>query len=722
MRDIAPPQSGGKPRGLFLNTSRANCSIYESGRMVYECLRLSERFEIDYAEITREQRKISGSFDFYAFNYHHVGMDWLDTRQVRRLPGLKTTFVLETLPNDPFVLCPSKDFDVYCAIDPTMQTTNPRVYAFPRPLEVPIATLPSVPDTGPPIIGTFGFATPGKGFELVVEAVNREFDEAIVRINIPPGTYAEDAMWKLQRRSYAEYLSELCRKVAKRGVQVVVTNDYLSKEELIAWCARNTLNCFLYCRNQPGLAATTDQAIVSGRPLAVSTNETFRHIHHYLKPYPFCSLHESIAASSSQVRQMREEWAPSHFARRFEAVLTDKGLFAAGQGTGHRRAMDIELCGKPADTVVRRGWRRFLRASRHFFAPASAPSIRPRASSSGAVCEATVLIVSHPRSQCGIHQYGLNIFSALRKSARYRFAYAECLNERALRDAVTRFRPAAILYNHYPVTMPWLHPGITRDYCFPQLGILHEVTQREADSATQELFDYLVCPDPTLISRHRFILKTPRLIPPYINMQPLPEIPTVGSFGFGFGDKGFEKLIRVVQEEFDLARIILRLPFNDIVDPGGKHHSLATAKRCRALVSKPGIELTIRHDFLQRPQLLDFLASNTLNAFFYDVNKDRGISSTIEHALAVQRPLAINRCGMFRHVHSATPSICIENISLRAIVANGVAPLVPFYHDWSEANFILAYERIFETVFAAKYGDRKATHILSETSATELAR
>ena len=35
-----------------------------------------------------------------------------------------------------------------------------------------------------PIIGSFGFATLGKGFELVVDAVNKEFDEAVVRISM----------------------------------------------------------------------------------------------------------------------------------------------------------------------------------------------------------------------------------------------------------------------------------------------------------------------------------------------------------------------------------------------------------------------------------------------------------------------------------------------------------------------------------------------------------
>ena len=116
-----------KPRGLFLNPSKANCSIHESGRMVFDCLKLSDKYDLDYLELSAQKRDISTAYNFYVFNYHHLTMGWLDTKSVRRLPGLKLTFVLETLRNDPFVLCPPDAFDVYCALDPTMNVTDKRV-------------------------------------------------------------------------------------------------------------------------------------------------------------------------------------------------------------------------------------------------------------------------------------------------------------------------------------------------------------------------------------------------------------------------------------------------------------------------------------------------------------------------------------------------------------------------------------------------------------------
>jgi FkbM family methyltransferase len=658
-----------KTRGLFLNTEKANCSIYESGKMAYQCLLLSGKYDLDYLEISQTAAEIPNNYEFYIFNYHHVTMSWLNTKRVSLLPGLKATLVLETLTNNPFVLCPADDFDAYLALDPTMNVADKRVYAFPRPLEVYTSVNP-YHESSIPVIGSFGFATMGKGFELVVDAVNKEFEKAIVRINIPASTYSEDRHWTLHKKHYANYLSELCNQVAKPGVKVVITNEFMTKEQLIEWCSQNTLNCFLYNRNQPGLSATTDQAISSGRPLVISTNETFRHIHRYIKPYPFQSLKESIASSIPQVKQMQKDWHPQNFATKFEEVLEDFGLLAKTE----RKVIQLEVKESPKETI---------------------------------------LIVSHKQKQCGIYQYGVNITEALQKSSRYSFAYAECANYAELNNAVAQTNPAAIIYNYYLATMPWLTKEVTRNYKIPQLGIMHEVTQEEADKATREMFDYHLCPDPTLIENNPLVFKTKRLISPYINSLNIPDIVTIGSFGFGFSDKGFERLVTLVQQEFDRARIVLHLPFNNVVEQEGKF-AKATAENCRKLISKPGIELVINHEFLSKQQLLNFLASNTLNAFFYDAHKDRGISSVIEHALAVQRPVAINKCGMYRHVFSANPSICIEDSSLTQIINNGIAPLVPFYNEWSEASFIFNYEQILDQVLG-KEQSKTPTLSLFET-------
>jgi len=302
--------------GLFINNVKAQDSIYESGLMVFNCLKLSNKYTLDYIEISAEQRAIPLGYDFYFFNYHPSTMAWLDTYGLKKKLGLVITMVLEVLPDDPFVLCPDNHFHGYCVLDPTISSRNKKVFAFPRPLERGSDILP-YHENEIPVIGSFGFATKGKGFHHVVEAVNNEFDRAIVKINIPYGDFVP------QSKAYAMYIGDLCIKKAKQGIRVIVTHDYMEKKALIDWCAHNTLNCFLYDRNLPGLAATTDQAIVSGRPLSVSQNDTFRHILAYIKPYPEVSLKESIAESAGFVNQMQKDWSPVVFSDKFVEMLSE---------------------------------------------------------------------------------------------------------------------------------------------------------------------------------------------------------------------------------------------------------------------------------------------------------------------------------------------------------------------------------------------------------------
>ena len=234
---------------LFLNSPRAQCSIHESGRMVFAAIQDSDVFDWDYADLHQGYQPEKKRYGCVVFNYHPGTMPWLDTETVRRIGCLKGTMILETLPESVFPLCPRDVFDVHLAIDPTAIEEPGRVYAMPRPLEEILAPVaPSAAELRHPVIGTFGFGTPGKGFERVVDAVNREFDSATIRVNIPEADFADGAMLAMHRMPYAQYLVELMRRVAKPGVVIEATRVFHSPPDLIRWCRSNTLNVFLYDR------------------------------------------------------------------------------------------------------------------------------------------------------------------------------------------------------------------------------------------------------------------------------------------------------------------------------------------------------------------------------------------------------------------------------------------------------------------------------------------
>lgn len=333
----------------------------------------------------------------------------------------------------------------------------------------------------------------------------------------------------------------------------------------------------------------------------------------------------------------------------------------------------------------------------------------------------TVLFVSHKAAQCGVYEFGQSIFDALRLSRKYRFVKAECASLEELHNALKSESPAAVIYNYHPSVLPWLSEKLASKVfrnniaglAMPQIGIIHEVTQEVADNATgyrnrillghhskkiNSLFDYYIAPDPTLLLKNPLVYKTGRLIPEYRKQTGTPAVTTIGSFGFGTPNKGFENLVTLVQEEFDEAVIRLNIPFATFGDSAGEN-AKRIAGNCRRIISKPGISIEISHDFLSRDQILDFLADNTLNAFLYEDKSGRGLSSATDLALAVKKPVAVSRCPMFRHILTAKPSVCIEDNSLKQIIQNKFEPLAKISEDWDAANLVFEYERILDSVF-----------------------
>ena len=336
----------------------------------------------------------------------------------------------------------------------------------------------------------------------------------------------------------------------------------------------------------------------------------------------------------------------------------------------------------------------------------------------------TILFISHRKAQCGVYEYGRSITDVLQLSKKYNFIRTECSSFSELDAAIATHAPSAIIYNYYPSVLPWLTTHVGRKLWrnnvasmnIPQIGIIHEITQHVADTATNyqtkyvfgdvsnlsnSLFDFYIAPDPTLLLRNPFVYKTGRLITEYQNGFVLPSRPTIGSFGFATPLKGFEKVVQIVQQEFDEADIRFNIPAADFGEDKDGAKARALAEKCKGLIVKPGIRLFVTHDFLDAIAMLDFLASNTVNMFLYEHNATsvKGISSAVDNAMAVQRAIVVSDAVMFRHIVDVDPSICITKNNLSAIIQNGFAPLQKHYDEWNAENLLWEYERIMDSVF-----------------------
>ena len=332
-----------------------------------------------------------------------------------------------------------------------------------------------------------------------------------------------------------------------------------------------------------------------------------------------------------------------------------------------------------------------------------------------------VLFVNYKEERCGVYQWGINLLEAISKSEKYHFQYVEVLNLEELDAVVAESNCEAILYNYHPQTLTFINPSIARRYRQVNIALMHEMTQAEADAMPDRFFQHYVMGDPTLIENNPAVFKTGRLILPYTNTKKDPEIVTIGTFGFSVGSKGYQRLIDVVQDEFDEAIIRVHIPSNGIIDADG-----AVANRhveeCRRRIRKPGIQIQPSHEFLDRDAMLDFLAGNTVNAFLYDYLKVAGISSSPDHALAVRRPMVITKSIMFRHLHSLHPSITIEDSSLKEIIRNGIEPFSHLYELWNEDTIRIEYENILDlTLDKDRSTEFKARKSINEPKVHDIA-
>jgi hypothetical protein len=307
-----------------------------------------------------------------------------------------------------------------------------------------------------------------------------------------------------------------------------------------------------------------------------------------------------------------------------------------------------------------------------------------------------ILFINHKKTNCGVYEFGRNIALALQKS-KHQFLHYECESPEELRNAVKKEKPSMIIYNYHPHIMQWLTSVTTARFKVPQIGLIHEVTQTIADKADNNLFNFHLAHDPTLLLTNPLVFKAGRLIAKFDNHFAPPKIPTIGSFGFA-GKKGQKRIVELVQEEFDVAIIRINIPFSTFGDPNGEI-AKSIADDCYRTLTKKNIHLKVTHDFFDEPQLLEYLAQNTVNLFLYEeMDAERGISGAVDTAISVKRPVGITRQSMFRHLWETNPSICVENNSIKQIIKNGLEPLLPFYEKWSDEMLCQDYERIIDDV------------------------
>ena len=312
--------------GLFINQRKASCSIYESGLMIKDALKGNiEGCTLDYKETDIHLSDIGNfKYDFYIINWHPASLPVTSGALNRLGKGKKICIVLEVSENEYIPITPNI-FDAYMILDPTKKKKE-NFYIFPRPI-IDSPTKPLLyPDRF--VVGSFGLIHPRysrheKVFEEIIVNTGIVSDgSGLVRFNFPQATFIPI----VSKADTDSYFGELKRVADAFKVELRITRDYMSRDDLVGWLSEHNMNSFPYYRTIPGLSAVTDQAISAERAIAVTDCATFRHVHKYISHYPEQNYLELSESTLKGVRKMKKEWSVENFRKSFNLMLLELGI------------------------------------------------------------------------------------------------------------------------------------------------------------------------------------------------------------------------------------------------------------------------------------------------------------------------------------------------------------------------------------------------------------
>jgi SAM-dependent methyltransferase len=327
-------------RALFITHKGMRCGVYQFGyRLFHDVLRRMPDFDWHYREIGSTQDLRNGITEvrpaFVLANYHDATLSCIEQADRLGIPLLCVAHEVDQDVADKLDI-PNVDY-IFCA-DPAILPRNPKIVPVPRFIPAPLPSMPPLP--GVFTLGTFGFATPGKGFDQICGLVNQQFDSARIRINIPP----HDMPHIITAEMYYAVVDSCRAAITKPGVRLEITNHFLDDAALLGFLAENTINAFAY-HTEPGrgISSAADYALASGRAIAVNSSQMFRNFHAL---NPSVNLDQrplrDIAESGTRVLEpLLTAYGADNAARSWTAKIRQVlGLHGAPDGRGFNKILD----------------------------------------------------------------------------------------------------------------------------------------------------------------------------------------------------------------------------------------------------------------------------------------------------------------------------------------------------------------------------------------------
>ena len=318
---------------LFVNADAAKpqCAIYQAGLLYADALRFCESFDLTYYEASSGKAEYlpdPTGYDAVIFNYQHVSMSIMPPEYFsycRKAIGFlyEARLKPEQSPMHFGDQTCGQLFDILMVPDPTMKPCRKREdkkWSVPR-------VVPRFPDhrnnNHPVWVGTFGFPSPWKALDDIVRMMNDEYPEAVFRLNFAPASHQDGTGLQEMMESFANDL----RGIAKPGIEIRFSQEYMDQDRLIKWLAQNSVNVFLAKEQRSietggALLASTDMAIAARKPIMVSPTLEARHLSQLCYPsLKDAERGQGTIVGNGDVDRLYESWTPQNFAARVDELV-----------------------------------------------------------------------------------------------------------------------------------------------------------------------------------------------------------------------------------------------------------------------------------------------------------------------------------------------------------------------------------------------------------------
>jgi len=301
---------------VFVNHPKSQCGVWQMGSRFYNALSTSNKYDFKYVEVGDPAAVTT---------FHNVSAVIFNYRNTT-LPLYKVESIKRYIPNVPYISIVHEihigyqfepAFSHYLTIDPTYPADNVRI--FKTVPEIPRADIPEYipPADNNIMVGTFGFATDGKGYEIVLDEAAKAFPGCTYNLHMPYATYGDSDGYRA--RTWGACYANMC---VERGIVPVITHDYLDSGELIKRLSKNHLNCLLYAENDGrGVSGAVEYCIAARRPLIISRSKMFRHVQDVLPIWPETSFQDALAAGNAAVLSIYNKWTPDKVRSDCENML-----------------------------------------------------------------------------------------------------------------------------------------------------------------------------------------------------------------------------------------------------------------------------------------------------------------------------------------------------------------------------------------------------------------